>query len=134
MNNRTHRKLVVIDGTIGYIGGFNVGDEYLGENPKFGYWRDTHLRVTGTAVSAIQQRLVDHEMGSVGTANMDYRIFRFNFEVNAFFYDAELGGRLRDVYLDDLTLCTPFERSKAFGNRYTWAVKEGVSRLVSPLL
>ena len=36
LNNRTHRKLVVIDGEIGYICGFNVGDEYLGENPKFG--------------------------------------------------------------------------------------------------
>ncbi len=268
VNNRTHRKLAVIDGSIGYIGGFNVGDEYLGENPKFGYWRDTHLRVTGTAVSAIQQRLltdwnaaavpadrvnwrdgyfvepdtapgrvalqiaasgpdsewerikfgyikmidsaqrsvwiqtpyfmpdfavldalkiaarsgldvrlmvpdkpdhllvypatlsyadelaeagarifiyrngflhaktvlVDHEMGSVGTANMDYRSFRLNFEVNAFFYDADLGARLRDIYLDDLTLCTPFDRTAAFGNRYVWAVKEGVSRLVSPLL
>ena len=78
--------------------------------------------------------LVDHEMGSVGTANMDYRSFRLNFEVNAFFYDADLGGRLRDVYLDDLRLCTPFDRAKAFGNRYVWAVKEGVSRLVSPLL
>lgn len=268
VNNRTHRKLVVIDGRIGYIGGFNVGDEYLGEKPKFGYWRDTHLRVIGSAVGGIQRRLlidwnaaakpvdrvtwrddyfvppdtdpgrvalqiaasgpdsswerikfgyikmidsarrsvwiqspyfmpdfavldalkiaarsgldvrlmipdkpdhllvypatlsyadelaeagarifiyrngflhaktvlVDHEMGSVGTANMDYRSFRLNFEVNAFFYDAELGGRLRDVYLDDLTLCTPFDRASAFGNRYVWAVKEGVSRLVSPLL
>ena len=56
--------------------------------------------------------LVDHEMGSVGTANMDYRSFRLNFEVNAFFYDADLGGRLRDVYLDDLTLCTPFDRTE----------------------
>ena len=268
VNNRTHRKLVVIDGRVGYIGGFNVGDEYLGENPKFGYWRDTHLRVTGTAVSSIQQRLltdwnaaaapadrvrwregyfvepaeapgrvalqiaasgpdsewerikfgyikmidsaqrsvwiqspyfmpdfavldalkiaarsgldvrlmipdkpdhllvypatlsyadelaqagarisvyrngflhaktvlVDHEMGSVGTANMDYRSFRLNFEVNAFFYDADLGARLRDIYLDDLTLCTPFDRTTAFGNRYLWAIKEGTSRLVSPLL
>ena len=78
--------------------------------------------------------LVDHEMGSVGTANMDYRSFRLNFEVNAFFYDADLGHRLRDVYLDDLTLCSPFDRSKAFSNRYVWAVKEGVSRPVSPLL
>ena len=268
VNNRTHRKLVVIDGTIGYIGGFNVGDEYLGEKAKFGYWRDTHLRVTGSAVANIQARLltdwnaaaapadrvswrdsywvepkdppgrvalqiassgpdsswerikfgylkmidsarrsvwiqtpyfmpdfavldalkiaarsgvdvrlmipdkpdhllvypatlsyadeldqagarifiyrngflhaktvlVDHEMGSVGTANMDYRSFRLNFEVNAFFYDTELGDRLRDIYLDDLTLCTPFDRQQAFGNRYVWAVKEGVSRLVSPLL
>jgi len=268
VNNRTHRKLVVVDGTIGYIGGFNVGDEYLGEKPRFGYWRDTHLRLTGSAVAGIQTRLltdwnaaaapadrvtwrdgyfvepidapgrvalqivssgpdsdwerikfgyikmidsaqrsvwiqtpyfmpdfavldalkisarsgvdvrlmipdkpdhllvypatlsyadelaqagarifiyrngflhaktvlVDHEMGSVGTANMDYRSFRLNFEVNAFFYDADLGERLRDIYLDDLTLCTPFDRQAAFGNRYLWGLKEGVSRLVSPLL
>ncbi|MDN5761394.1 MAG: cardiolipin synthase [Microlunatus sp.] len=268
VNNRTHRKLVVIDGEIGYIGGFNVGVEYLGLNPKFGYWRDTHLRVRGSGVAGMQRRLltdwnaaaepedrvtwrdsyfvepaeppgqvalqiaasgpdsqwerikfgyikmidgarrsvwiqspyfmpdfavldalkiaarsgldvrlmipdkpdhllvypatlsyadelaeagarifiyrngflhaktvlVDHEMGSVGTANMDYRSFRLNFEVNAFFYDADLGGRLRDIYLDDLTLCTPFDRTAAFGNRYLWALKEGISRLVSPLL
>lgn len=268
VNNRTHRKLAVIDGTIGYIGGFNVGDEYLGKDPRFGYWRDTHLRVRGSAVAGIHLRLltdwnaaaepedrvswresyfvepasppgrvalqivssgpdsqwerikfgylkminsarrsvwiqtpyfmpdfavldalkiaarsgldvrlmvpdkpdhllvypatlsyadelaqagarvfiyrngflhaktvlVDHEMGSVGTANMDYRSFRLNFEVNAFFYDAELGARLRDIYLDDLTLCTPFDRRAAFGNRYIWALKEGTSRLVAPLL
>ncbi|RZH87915.1 cardiolipin synthase, partial [Staphylococcus aureus] len=42
MNNRNHRKIVVIDGHIGYVGGFNVGDEYLGKSTKFGYWRDTH--------------------------------------------------------------------------------------------
>ena len=37
MNNRNHRKIVVIDGTIGYVGGFNVGDEYIGKSKKFGY-------------------------------------------------------------------------------------------------
>ncbi|MDE7068270.1 MAG: PLDc N-terminal domain-containing protein, partial [Schaedlerella arabinosiphila] len=43
MNYRNHRKIVVIDGRIGFVGGFNVGREYLGKNKKFGYWRDTHL-------------------------------------------------------------------------------------------
>ena len=251
VNNRTHRKLVVVDGRIGYIGGFNVGDEYLGVNPKFGYWRDTHLRVQGSAVNSIQRRLltdwnaaappehrvswhdryfpaptespggvalqiassgpdsswerikfgyvkminsarrsvwiqtpyfmpdaavldalkiaarsgldvrmmipdkpdhllvypatlsyadelaqcgakiyiyrngfvhaktvlVDHEMGSVGTANMDIRSFRLNFEVNAFFYDAELGEELRDIYLADVAKSTIFDRATAFGRR-----------------
>jgi cardiolipin synthase A/B len=42
LNYRNHRKLVIIDGQIGYVGGFNVGDEYLGLDSKFGYWRDTH--------------------------------------------------------------------------------------------
>ncbi|MDA3130237.1 cardiolipin synthase [Aliibacillus thermotolerans] len=58
LNYRNHRKLVIIDGKIGYIGGFNVGDEYLGLNPKFGYWRDTHLRIVGSVVKAMQTRFI----------------------------------------------------------------------------
>ena len=46
MNNRNHRKIIIIDGQIGYVGGFNVGDDYLGLG-KLGYWRDTHTRVQG---------------------------------------------------------------------------------------
>ena len=53
VNYRNHRKLVIIDGQIGYIGGFNIGNEYLGLNPKFGYWRDTHLRLTGSVCSRL---------------------------------------------------------------------------------
>lgn len=58
LNYRNHRKLGIIDGKIGYIGGFNVGDEYLGLNAKFGYWRDTHLRIRGKAIYAIQTRFI----------------------------------------------------------------------------
>ncbi|MBU5593906.1 cardiolipin synthase [Amphibacillus sp. MSJ-3] len=58
INYRNHRKLVIIDGEIGYTGGFNVGDEYLGENKKYGYWRDTHLRITGEAVRSMQTRFI----------------------------------------------------------------------------
>lgn len=58
LNFRNHRKIVVIDGRIGYIGGFNVGDEYLGLNQKFGYWRDTHARIEGSAVHSLQTRFL----------------------------------------------------------------------------
>lgn len=58
LNYRNHRKMVVIDGKIGYTGGFNVGDEYVGVSKKFGYWRDTHIRVEGTAVFALQTRFI----------------------------------------------------------------------------
>lgn len=58
VNFRNHRKLAIIDGEIGYIGGFNIGDEYLGLDKKFGYWRDTHLKITGKAVYAMQTRFV----------------------------------------------------------------------------
>ena len=59
MNYRNHRKLVIIDGDIGYTGGFNVGDEYLGLDKKFGYWRDTHLRIEGEAVGSLEFRFID---------------------------------------------------------------------------
>ena len=58
LNYRNHRKIVVIDGRIGYLGGFNVGDEYLGLKKKFGYWRDTHLRIEGSALHPIQTRFI----------------------------------------------------------------------------
>lgn len=54
LNYRNHRKIVVIDGEIGYTGGINIGDEYIGKNKKFGYWRDTHIRVEGTSVYMLQ--------------------------------------------------------------------------------
>ena len=59
MNYRNHRKIVTIDGNIGYTGGFNVGDEYLGLDKKFGYWRDTHLRIEGEAVGSLEYRFID---------------------------------------------------------------------------
>ena len=49
INYRNHRKIVVVDGAHAWVGGHNVGVEYLGEDPKFGHWRDTHVRVSGPA-------------------------------------------------------------------------------------
>ncbi|SEA31340.1 cardiolipin synthase [Eubacterium aggregans] len=56
VNYRDHRKIAVIDGRTAFIGGYNIGDEYLGKNPKMGYWRDTHLRISGYAVYELQRR------------------------------------------------------------------------------
>ncbi|MFF5996251.1 cardiolipin synthase [Lysinibacillus sp. KU-BSD001] len=66
LNFRNHRKIVVIDGRIGYIGGFNVGDEYLGLKSRFGYWRDTHMRIEGSSVHPLQTRfLLDWNQATV---------------------------------------------------------------------
>jgi cardiolipin synthase A/B len=54
LNYRNHRKLVVIDGKVGYLGGINVGDEYLSRSPKYGFWRDTHFRLEGESVQTMQ--------------------------------------------------------------------------------
>jgi len=54
VNFRNHRKIVVVDGKTAFLGGLNVGDEYLGRDVKFGAWRDTHLQLKGPAVQAVQ--------------------------------------------------------------------------------
>ena len=274
LNYHLHRKLAIIDGKIGYIGGFNIGDQYLGEDPKFDYWRDTHLRVVGQATmmmtvrfamdwnttcrkthkkkidlekefknfelvapdsdpdevpmqivssgpdnenysirrgyesiissarkyvyiqspylipedsvlealviaarSGIDVRIMipcmpDHpfvyrateyyakylvnngvkvykydngfihsktmvsgsNIASVGSANMDYRSFRLNFEVNAFAYNEKLTAQLKQDFENDMkksTLLTP----KYFANQSKWRkFKQYFSRLLSPIL
>ncbi|MEW9675652.1 cardiolipin synthase [Lentibacillus sp. L22] len=264
LNYRNHRKLAIIDGQIGYIGGFNIGDEYLGKAKKFGYWRDTHLRVTGDAVKNMQTRfildwnqasrndilydkryyaaepngdvgiqivssgpdsdweqikngyikmilsakhyvyiqtpyfipdeslrdalriaalsgvnvrimipnkpdhpfvywatlsyigdllnagaevfiyqhgflhakmiIVDGEISSVGTANIDVRSFRLNFEVNAFLYDTGIAEKLVAAFEYDISLSTQMTKKlyekRSLGIRF----KESLSRLLSPIL
>ncbi|OAS84728.1 MULTISPECIES: cardiolipin synthase [Metabacillus] len=266
LNYRNHRKLVIIDGQIGYVGGFNVGDEYLGLDPKFGYWRDTHLRIQGPAVYAIQTRfildwnqathkrnisylqehfpkpvrkgdsslqivtsgpdseweqikngyikmistarktiriqtpyfipdasvldalkiaclsgvdvnimipnkpdhpfvywatmsyigemlssgarvyiyengfihaktiIVDHEISSVGTANIDVRSFKLNFEVNAFIYDTEIARKLDDFFQNDIALSRELSLEAYHQRPRLIRFKESISRLLSPIL
>jgi len=59
LNFRNHRKVVVVDGHTGWIGGHNVGDEYLGLDPRRGAWRDTHVKITGPAVLGMQKSFFD---------------------------------------------------------------------------
>ena len=266
LNFRNHRKLVIIDGRVGYIGGFNVGDEYLGLKKKFGYWRDTHLRLEGSAVHPLQTRflldwnqastkhcihysdsyfpaiptkgdtaiqivssgpdtefpgiknsyikmimnakkyvyiqspyfipddtfldavtiaalsgidvrimipnkpdhlfvywatynyagllleagakvyhydkgfihakmiVVDDEISTVGTANIDMRSFSLNFEVNAFMYDREISHQLAEIFEKDMLDCTELTLATYNDRSIVVKFKESISRLVSPIL
>jgi len=58
LNFRNHRKIVVVDGVTGWVGGHNVGDEYLGLDPEFTPWRDTHVRIDGPAVMQLQATIL----------------------------------------------------------------------------
>ena len=266
INNRNHRKLCIIDGQIAYIGGFNVGDEYLGLKKKFGYWRDTHFRIKGGAVDQIQGRfildwnqankrqvthseeyafqtqphtgtspvqiitsgpnsqteylkvmyiklimsakksvyiqtpyfipdtsfmdackiallsgvdvqimipnkpdhpfvywatwayvgellkygakvllyekgflhaksiVVDEEVASVGTTNIDSRSFKLNFEVNATVYDEHVAKQLINLFREDSQSCTNLTLERYKNRSYLIKFKEAISRLLSPVL
>lgn len=81
INWRNHRKICIIDGKTGYIGGMNIADRYI-KGVTYGIWRDTHLRITGPAISALQysfavdwsfmgQPLPDEELELSGAPNSD---------------------------------------------------------------
>jgi cardiolipin synthase len=55
LNFRNHRKVLVVDGNLGWVGGFNVGVEYLGQDARHGPWRDTHLKLSGPSVLGLQE-------------------------------------------------------------------------------
>jgi cardiolipin synthase A/B len=265
-NFRNHRKIIVIDGNIGFVGGLNIGDEYLGKNPTFGFWRDTHLFVKGEAVrtlqliflqdwyymtnddfltpgylspdpvseisdggvqmiaggpdnelsvlkniffsmitaaqksvwvaspyfipdedifsalkiaalSGIDVRLlvphkpdkrivfhasrsyfpelleagvriyeyqkgfmhskiviVDNELASIGTSNMDMRSFHLNFEVNAFLYKTSSTQSLVEAYLNDLEHSLELSHGEFRKRHMGYRILESTSRLMSPLL
>lgn len=77
INYRNHRKIVVIDGEVGFVGGFNVGREYLGLDKKFGYWRDTHMKITGSAVMGLQIRfLLDWNFAAGKNLFLEERYFQ----------------------------------------------------------
>lgn len=264
-NFRNHRKIIVIDGTVGFVGGLNIGDEYLGRVKEIGFWRDTHLMLRGEAVRSLQliflqdwyymtnhsfltaeylspqfddenhggvqliaggpdnewsaikniffsmiasaensvwiaspyfipdedifsalkvaalsgidvrllvpnrpdKRIVFHasrsyfpelleagvkvyeytrgfmhskiiivddELASIGTSNMDMRSFHLNFEVNAFLYRTRSTQKLVDEYIDDLQYANQLDL-ESFGKRHIGLrLLESTSRLLSPLL
>lgn len=266
LNFRNHRKICIIDGDIGYVGGVNIGKEYLGQG-RLGTWRDTHLRIQGDAVTQLQMRFaldwdyitkekislmagyyqhynfvqtdeqriqivssgpdskwqnvrngyikmineaekrifiqtpyvilddclletlkiaalagidvrimmpcqpdhpfvywasysyvgellqagvkvytyndgfihskvltVDGLVGSVGTANMDIRSFKLNFEVNAFIYDRSTTMDLERIFKEDMKECTELTVERYNQRSLLIRIKESVSRLFSPIL
>jgi cardiolipin synthase len=58
LNFRNHRKMVVVDGKVAWVGGHNVGDEYMGRDPDFSPWRDTHVRLEGPVVLQLQMTIL----------------------------------------------------------------------------
>ena len=66
LDNRTHRKLLIVDGTIGFTGGIGIADEWLGDAQSPDHWRDTHYQVLGPAVAQLQAAFIDNWMETTG--------------------------------------------------------------------
>lgn len=75
MNNRDHRKIFVVDGTVGYTGGLNLADEYINKKERFGYWKDTGLRMEGEAVWSFTVMFLEM-WNYINRSSEDYAAFR----------------------------------------------------------
>ena len=78
MNNRDHRKVLVVDGKVGYTGGINLADEYINRIERFGYWKDTGLRIEGPAVDNFTSMFLEMWDFSANTQeNVKQYLFRY---------------------------------------------------------
>ena len=77
---------------------------------------------------------MDDDVSSVGTANLDIRSFKLNFEINAFLYDREINKKLGDRFYNDLANCTEITLESYAKRSNIVKIKESVSRLLSPIL
>lgn len=67
MNNRTHRKLLVVDGKVGFTGGVGIADQWMGHAEDADHWRDLHFRIEGPVVAQLQAAFNDNWIKSTGT-------------------------------------------------------------------
>lgn len=74
-NNRTHRKILVVDGRVGFTGGANIGDEWLGDARHPGEWRETHFRLDGPAVAKLQGVFAENWEEATGELLLGERFF-----------------------------------------------------------
>jgi cardiolipin synthase len=114
LNFRNHRKIVVVDGKIAYVGGHNVGDEYLGKHPNFGAWRDTHVKVEGPVVQAIQFCFVeDWYWATKGIPDLNWEV-----------------KRAADGHEDALMIASgPADRLETCGLMFVLAINEAKNRV-----
>ena len=73
INFRNHRKLVIVDGRVAFVGGLNAADEYMGRSKRFGPWRDTHLRIEGPSVAGFQIPFIE-DWNYVTRSDPPYRL------------------------------------------------------------
>lgn len=133
---RNHRKISIIDGKIGYLGGFNIGKEYIDEDPKLSPWRDYHLKISGESVPYLQKEFfIDWQEYSseIGIDQSNYIFEHLPGKVPHQFVATE-AGQLEEQYRDlikktekSLMIGTPyFIPSKKIIRELALAVKRGV--------
>ncbi|AKM20607.1 cardiolipin synthase [Geobacillus sp. FSL K6-0789] len=102
LNRRNHRKITVIDGKVGYMGGFNIGREYSGKDANIGEWRDYHLKISGEGVHDLQEQFLHDWEEATGKTVADKRRYFPPLHAGAIRHQlvATDGAALEEQYID----------------------------------
>src|SRR5204862_81693 len=125
-----------VDGKIGFLGGLNVGDEYIGQVPRFGLWRDTHLAVQGPAVADLQRVFAEdwdfvanERLGAGAGVETQKRFFPRNAEARP-----PAVQELERAFLLDLETSIRLDRAVYARRPFSARLAENACRLFSPIL
>lgn len=98
-NNRSHRKICVIDGKVGYTGGVNIADEYINKVERFGHWKDTALRLEGEAVFELTRMFfVDYGINVKSLPETPFELYPASGDIKAAGYVIPFGDGPRPLY------------------------------------
>ena len=98
-NNRNHRKICVIDGSVGYTGGVNIADEYINKVERFGHWKDTGLRLEGEAVWELTRLfLIDYGINVKSLDKIEHELYPKQLEAKENGYIVPFGDGPRPLY------------------------------------
>ncbi|MBP3308954.1 MAG: cardiolipin synthase [Clostridia bacterium] len=119
-NNRSHRKITVIDGHIGYTGGVNIADEYINEVVRFGHWKDTAIRLEGDAVYELTHLfLIDYGINVKKMPTYIEGLYPKNPKHGVTGYVIPFGDGPRPIYERQVGKCV-IQNMLAYATRYMW--------------
>lgn len=102
-NNRSHRKMLIIDGKIAYTGGVNIADEYINKERRFGHWKDTGIKLVGEAVKEYTRLfLVDYYINVKKDVDLDYSKYYSNFGTKNESYVIPFGDGPNPIYTENV--------------------------------
>jgi cardiolipin synthase len=105
-NNRSHRKILVVDGKIGYTGGVNIADEYINKKKRFGHWKDSGIRIEGEAVWELTQLFLSHfGINSKSVPEVTELTYPTSLGVSADGYLIPFGDGPRPIYKHNVSKC-----------------------------
>lgn len=116
MNRRNHHKIIVLDGQVGYLGGFNVGDNYAEKDPEIGFWRDYMVRIKGSGTEDLQQEFIGNWTKARMTVNEKESLYPQLDEGDSYFQMISSCGGFLDEKL--LPLILSAKKSMILGSPY----------------